>query len=323
MKPVDATDAEGGPTLAELMDSVALERRLAEARARRAVALARRATDGAAHRPAMKVPDRRVPLLLGYLAAARARLPVGGTAALGGRPSIFAAGLAAGLAAAGLVALVSGHAPSPPNVWHEVTAMSVPAMAERPAVVVPLARVRVERPGPLALAAAAPAESLGSLRPEPRPARAGPPPQPARLATRSARNRPAAAAPPEVVVDIIGGLNLATIGRAAATLGVRERVVLPGVTLSLAVALGPPLGQGRYAGGCWPSRMIEQLPRRPGGRKGNLDHDVGVRDRAGPSPFESPTATRWVTLCPSDFSRRTAIGSRGACGLDASRADPR
>jgi hypothetical protein len=39
--------------------------------------------------------------------------------------------------------------------------------------------------------------------------------------------------PPDVVVEIIGDLNLATIGRAAATLGVRERAVLPGVTLSL------------------------------------------------------------------------------------------
>ena len=159
MKPVDATDAEGGPTLAELMDSVALERRLAKARARRAVALARRATDGGAHLPATKVPDRRVPLLLGYLAAARARLPVDSTAALVGRPFIFVAGLAAGFAAAGFVALMSGHAPSPPNVWHDVTAMSVPTVAEQP-VVVPLARVRVERPGPLALAVTAPGDFI-------------------------------------------------------------------------------------------------------------------------------------------------------------------
>jgi hypothetical protein len=34
-------------------------------------------------------------------------------------------------------------------------------------------------------------------------------------------------------MDIVSGLNLATIGRGAATLGVRKRVVLPGVTLSL------------------------------------------------------------------------------------------
>jgi hypothetical protein len=66
-----------------------------------------------------------------------------------------------------------------------------------------------------------------ALRPEPRPAWLA-----------DARSAPVtrgrtAATPPEIAAAVLGNLNRATLGTAAATVGLRERVVLPGLTISL------------------------------------------------------------------------------------------
>ena len=80
--------------------------------------------------------------------------------------------------------------------------------ASRPAALVP--------PGVVEAAA---------LRPQPRPE------GPLRL-TRSARNGPPGA-PRPTVAQVVGGLNAATLGQAAAALGVRQRIALPGLTIVL------------------------------------------------------------------------------------------
>jgi hypothetical protein len=213
----DAGAAPGAgcePTLAQLMDPAALERRLADARARRAVALAGR-QGGLAARRGAEPPARRTafPVLLERLKARPAApwpwLPV------------FLAGLAAGLALALVIALVARPAP-PPEVWHGAAATRLAPEPPRLALAGPSTRVVPYLP-----AALVPPGTRTALRPEPRPASVAD----ARPAAVT-RGRPAAT-PPEIAAAVLGDLNRATLGTAAATVGLRERVVLPGLTISL------------------------------------------------------------------------------------------
>jgi hypothetical protein len=211
----DAGAAPGAgrePTLAQLMDPAALERRLADARARRAVALAAR--QGAAARRGAE-PSRRAafPVLFERLAARPAaawpRLPV------------FLAGLAAGLALALVIALVARPA-APPELWHAAAPARLAPEPPRLALAGPSPPVVPYLP-----AALVPPGTRLALRPEPRPAWLAD----ARSAPVT-RGRPVAT-PPEIAAAVLGNLNRATLGTAAATVGLRERVVLPGLTISL------------------------------------------------------------------------------------------
>jgi nicotinate-nucleotide--dimethylbenzimidazole phosphoribosyltransferase len=192
----DSAPAE--PPLAPLIDPVALEARLAEARLRRARALA-------SPRPAA---SRWTAARLAAALRRPARLPA------------FLAGLAAGVALAAAPALLR---PTPPVALTEIAAPAPPAAGmPSPAPVADLGPVAAAAPAALAPRAAA------ALRPEPRPPGfVSPAPGPV---VQSARNRPASSDP---VARAVGELNAATLGQAAAALGLRQRVALPGLTLTL------------------------------------------------------------------------------------------
>jgi hypothetical protein len=208
----DAGAAPGAgrePTLAQLMDPAALERRLADARARRAVALAGR--QGGLAAPS--APRAASPVLL--------ERPQARPAAPWPRLPVFLAGLAAGLALALVVALVARPA-APPEVWQGAAPARLAPEPPRLALAGPSTPVVPYLP-----AALVPPGTRMALRPEPRPAWLA-----------DARSAPVtrgrtAATPPEIAAAVLGNLNRATLGTAAATVGLRERVVLPGLTISL------------------------------------------------------------------------------------------
>jgi hypothetical protein len=135
------------------------------------------------------------------------------------RLPVFLAGLAAGLALALVVALVARPA-APPEVWQGAAPARPAPEPPRLALAGPSATVVRYLPAPLV-----PPGTRTALRPEPRPARlAGPAPVALRWPV---------ATPPEIAAAVLGNLNRATLGTAAATVGLRERVVLPGLTISL------------------------------------------------------------------------------------------
>ena len=208
------------PTLADLLDPVALERRLQAARIRRAAALSAAPVERGAARAKPPSPSPSL------AAAASPR-----AARAAGAPRLVAC-LAAGLTVAALAALLPLWE-RPPKVWHELAAMPVPRSSAPPAPAGHASTARVEAPAALMpLPPAVPADRMIARGPAPRPAGLVLVSSPDRHATRSTRNRPGGA-PPEAIARAVGQLNMATIGRAAGALGVRERLRLPGLTLSL------------------------------------------------------------------------------------------
>jgi hypothetical protein len=194
------------PPPVDPFDPVALEARLAEARARRARVLRARVEPAAASAGAASALEPVWRFAGGF--ARRLRATPG---------FLLGLGLGAGLAAPLVVALV----PSPPPAPAAATVDAAPATVAPPvkvaALVMPTALLN-----PLP-AAAAP-------RPMPRPADHA---VASAAVTRSARNAPATLPPQVAVRRLARDVNAATVGRAAATLGVRERVALPGLPLSI------------------------------------------------------------------------------------------
>jgi hypothetical protein len=248
--------ATGSAPAPDPFDPIALEARLAAARLRRSSALAARSqTAGDARPPAPAAaapappqpsgPDR----LRGLLLAGRRAIGLAGPDRLRGllasRRATGLAGFAAGLAAAGLVGLLV--APAAPDSDPLAAAPAAVALAEPPPLVPPAptpplaARTEIALAAPPAAGPADPAPALAapgrsapeaSLRPQPRPA-AHSIPQPARAAVRSARNAPRAVTPPQAIGIVVRDLNRFTVGRAAAKLGVRERITVPGAPLTV------------------------------------------------------------------------------------------
>jgi hypothetical protein len=189
------------PALAQLMDPLALERRLADARARRAAVMAGR--NGAAAAPGR--------LLRGPAVVTRAAVV---------RPaSLFVAGLATGLAFVA-IALALTRPATPPQAPLLGARALVPSASSPLALAAASAPVAVSAPAPLVPPARA-------LRPAPRPAALASPPAPP--ATRSA-GKPGRAVSPATGIR---ALNAATLGAAAVALGLRERVALPGLIVSI------------------------------------------------------------------------------------------
>ncbi|MFO1208572.1 MAG: hypothetical protein U1E40_05030 [Amaricoccus sp.] len=188
-----------GP-LPDPFDPVAVEARLVDARARRAIALATRA------RPPAPPPGWRAALR----SAARLAARLAGGIPRPDRAVLAAAGFAI-LAVAFVPVAIDRPAPPAGSPTAPVQAAAAPTPAPaRPA----LSAAEIE--AALAAQSAAPAET----RPRPRPS--GP------AAGREPR-RSVAVVPRGVVASV----DAATIGRAAASLGLRQQVPLPGVTLVL------------------------------------------------------------------------------------------
>jgi hypothetical protein len=217
--------AGAGPP-ADPFDPVALEARLAAARLRRNSALAARTAARGARPPAPAgaavTPPRPIHALAARLGSRVSGRPV---AALGGVVAGFCLMLLLGPALP-----FAARPPAPETATPRLVA------AAPPVPVAPAATTTGPPPSAVA-AVATPAGALPPLaepapRPEPRPA-AHRVPQPAGAATRSARNAPRPLSPPEAVGLLVRDLNAATLGRTAAALGVRERVIVPGVPLSV------------------------------------------------------------------------------------------
>ena len=185
-------------------DPVALEARLAAARLRRRVALARRpAVVGDVRPPAparRAAPPHRFDRLLGRV---------------GERPAAVAS-FALGLAVAVLLGILvsarsTGPAPMTAVAPAKVTVGSAPALARLVARPAALAQVEPPAPRPVALAGGSPGSTV----------------------VRSARNSPRATTPPQAVRYLVRDINAATLGRTAKALGVRERVAVPGLPLAV------------------------------------------------------------------------------------------
>ena len=196
---------DAAPPAVDPFDPVALEARLAEARARRARVLAARDMPAAAAPEASALePVRR---FAGQFVR-RLRATPG---------FLLGLGLGAGLAAMLVVALVPSQAPAPAAAPGGAAPVMVAPAVKVAALVMPTAL----------------------LNPLPAAAAPGPMPRPANHAvadtavTWSARNAPATLPPHVVVKRLARDVNAATVGRAAATLGVRERVAVPGLPLSI------------------------------------------------------------------------------------------
>ena len=188
------TRPDAVPPAIDPFDPVALEARLAEARARRArVLAAREAPAGAAARAYALDALRRI--------AHRLRA---------NRGFLVGVGVGAGLAATLALALVPSRPPVP-------AAPVEPPPVKVAALVMPTALL-----SPLPAAAA--------LVPPPRPDDHAVAQAPV---TRSARNAPASLPPHVAVRRLARDVNAATVGRAAATLGMRERVAVPGLSLTI------------------------------------------------------------------------------------------
>jgi hypothetical protein len=207
--------AAGAGSPEELFDPVAFEARLAAARLRRMAALAERSARRDARPPApadASAPPPHRPAAPG--GAARA-LPV------------LAGGLALALAfvAAGLHLGGAGTGPRA----GAVTPLPAPALTPVPP---PAAPALLPVPPPAAIA-----PEPDVLRPLPRPPAAQASPRRAAGAgvrvSRSTRGPERATTPPQAVRMLARDLNAATIGRTAAALGVRERVAIPGLPLSV------------------------------------------------------------------------------------------
>jgi len=209
-------------------DPIALEARLAEARLRRSSVLVggpvlaeRSAAARDAPPPAPAVAAAAPPHPTGLLRAA-VRHP------LAGRLAAVLAGIAVGVGC--VVALGPAPESRPPAI--AAAPSPAPVVATAPPAGPPVA-ARVPEASAAEAArvpAAPPAEA--AARPEPRPAGH----QVARAtgtAVRSARNAPRPVTPPQAVRLVVRDLNRATVGRTAATLGVRERLTVPGVPLAV------------------------------------------------------------------------------------------
>jgi hypothetical protein len=193
------------PPAVDPFDPVALEARLAEARARRARVLAARVEPSAA--PA-RASALEAPRQFAGQFVPRLR----------GMPGfLLGLGLGAGLAAPLVVGLIPPRVPAPAPAMVDAAPVTVAPPVKVAALVMPTAL----------------------LNPLPAAAASGPMPRPADHAvanaavTRSARNAPPALPPQVVVRRLARDVNAATVGRAVATLGVRERVAVPGLPLSI------------------------------------------------------------------------------------------
>ena len=222
-------------------DPVALEARLAVARLRRSSVLAERsatARDASPPAPAAAAAAPPRPTGPGRLRA------LVSSRIVSSRTGAVLAGIVAGTC----LALALTPAPPPPAAPPSPPAVAAAPPSPPPAVAAAAPPVAV---APVRVAAAAPTAPPAevALRPAPRPA--GHEVAPASgTAVRSARNAPRQVTPPQAVRMAVRDLNAFTIGRTAAALGVRERVLVPGVPVAVTLdRRGLRLHERRRRGG--------------------------------------------------------------------------